>query len=156
MSILSNAIQKMGTSPLTYWSDNGKENISDLMRLFLSNHLIFPITTEPGTPEENGKIEKWWPKCDEWLEGIDNWEDAKNVIDMYVNTYNTKIPHLGLEKLNGFNAYPSEVYCNIALQKTTIYECTIKIDNKGEIPLDEFLRKIYDKLKDKHLFTHCF
>ena len=117
MSILSNAIQKMGTSPLTYWSDNGKENISDLMRLFLSNHLIFPITTEPGTPEENGKIEKWWPKCDEWLEGIDNWEDAENVIDMYVNTYNTKIPHLGLEKLNGFNAYPSEVYCNIALQK---------------------------------------
>ena len=46
----------------------------------------------------------------EWLERID-W---------YVNSYNIKIPQLGLEKLNGFNTNLLKVYFNIALTKTTI------------------------------------
>ena len=62
---LNKAIRDYG-QPGAYFADNGKENVSEAMKNFLSNREfeIDLINTIPGNPEQNGKIEKWWQPLD--------------------------------------------------------------------------------------------
>ena len=78
---------------------------------------------------------------------MDNWEDATNIIEMYIDTYNFQIPHHGLEKINNFHAYPCEIFQNPAFMKTDIDECEILIQNNGSIKVSDFLEIKRKKLK---------
>ena len=134
------AIQNTGETPLAYWSDNGGENTSLLARHFFDVHHIHHITTMPGNPQQNGKIERWWQKLDQFLSGAITWDQVFTIINYYVSVYNYSIPHHGLEKRNGFHCYPFEVYSDRRLQKTNIFQCQIMIDGTAH-PLWRFIRR---------------
>ena len=149
ISTFQAAIENIGETPLIYWSDNGGENRSDLTRHFLRTHNIHQIFTTPSNPQQNGKMERWWRKLDEFLHNATTWDEVFTIIEYYVNIYNYSIPHHGLEKVNGFHCYPFEVFSNRYLQKTTIDDCKIIIDGKHEIPLSEFGRQHEERYDPK-------
>ena len=109
------------------------------MQTFLRSRNIRHVRTLPASPQANGKIERWWTKLDERLEDLESWEQVVEAIEEYVNCYNYKIPHMGLEKINGFHAYPIEVYSNQSIEATTLKETNIIIDGKKTVPLSDFL-----------------
>ena len=137
---LQEAITTWGTSPFVYWSDNGGENISNDTRHFLEQNGIVAVRTQPGNPQQNGKIERWWPGVDKEIQGVQSWYEAFYQICMYVEKYNYEIPHHGLEKIDNMHVPPYAIYSNQFLQKTTLDECNIFIDGKP-VPFREFIHK---------------
>ena len=127
------------TRPLVYWSDNGSENIADITKQFCTEHGIVHCTTIPGNPQSNGKIEAWWHPLEKRLSSVTSWDEIFNEIADYILIYNTKLPHFSLEKINGFHAYPIEIFFNPDLQYSSIDETTINIDGRGEVSLKKFL-----------------
>ena len=80
IQVFNKAIENYGR-PLCYFSDNGKENVGSPMKAFLHHFEIRHITTIPGNPEANGKIEKFWLPLEKRfriklkMELIKNWND---------------------------------------------------------------------------------
>ena len=139
IQVLSEAVSLYGP-PLIFWSDNGTENVNKEMAEFLEQNNIFHVKTIPGNPQSNGKIEKFWPPLDKRLANKNSWQEVEETIQNYIDIYNYKIPHSGLEKIGGFHAYPSEIFFNENYQKTTVDECKIKIDDKGDVTLRSFFK----------------
>lgn len=155
-SVMIEAIEKCNAKPLIYWSDNGLENTAKENKVFYAEQKIEHITTLPGNPQSNGKIEKFWSSMDKRVSKFQDWESLIPNIDKYINDYNTKIPHSGLEKGED-KCYkcPIEVFTDKSLIATDIYSTNIKIDQKGIIPLSEFIkcrRKEEKKLQSSSTF----
>ena len=143
------AVETHGT-PMVYWCDNGGENTADLMKKFLLKNQIHLVTTLPGNPAANGKIERFWRFIDSYLKfkPSKNWEQIEKNITTGIKHYNNAIPHFGLKKEGGAHLTPQAVFTNESLRAITIDDCHIIIDNKGEIPLKDFLR--IDDEKETH------
>ena len=139
VAVLSEVVSLYGP-PLIFWSDNGSENVNQEMDEFLENNHIARVTTLPGNPQSNGKIEKFWPPLEKKLKKCNSWEQIKNQIQNYIEMYNYHLPHNGLEKINGFHAYPSEIFFNERFKKTNLEECKINIDGRGEVSLRSFFK----------------
>jgi transposase InsO family protein len=80
-TVLRRVLAEVGEKPLCVWSDNGTEFQGEF-RDVLERELISPAYTEPYTPQQNGKIERFWPtveKCRDpsqmaaTIEGYNNW-----------------------------------------------------------------------------------
>ena len=140
ISVFQKAIADVSAKPLVYWSDNGLENKSEKMARFCETNSIHQIFTLPGNPQSNGKIEKFWRPLSARIEDAQTWEEMISLIDKYIVDYNTKIPHSALEKgKGGKTSYPCEVYFNESIQASDIDSTFIHIDDKGCIPLSDFL-----------------
>ena len=99
---LNIALQK-NSPPHTIVVDNGKEFIGKHFQQVLSDHNIECHRTHPYTPQENGKIERWWKT----LEGsIVNHE----LLDATINEYNNVWHHRALRELTGKNMTPKEAW----------------------------------------------
>lgn len=80
--VLNIAIQTYG-APCMMWTDNGGENKGQVMLNFLKEKRIYPVFTEPGNPEQNGKIERFWKnleKCTTCPDDIPNYIIKYNTI----------------------------------------------------------------------------
>ena len=58
LSVLIDSIDKHG-KPFAIWSDNGSET-KEVFHQYLMDNKIVHINTRPRTPEQNGKIERFW------------------------------------------------------------------------------------------------
>jgi transposase InsO family protein len=85
------AMRKFG-KPYAFWTDNGGENRGDFQR-YLTKHGINSIFTEAYTPQQNGKIERFWPTLEF---NCINVTEIQRCIDEYNTT-----PHRGLPKNEG-------------------------------------------------------
>lgn len=140
---------KMDVKPLIFWSDNGLENVAHLMKEFLRQENIEQVTTIPGNPQSNGKIEKFWSTLDRNLHGIMEWTSVYACIEKYVYDYNFNIPHTGLGKgKDGLMLTPAEVFYDRELSAVNLESTNIQIDNKGTIPLSEFVIKKHVPVND--------
>ena len=86
VQVLKKTIEEYGR-PYAIWSDNGSENLGDYDS-FLEEQHIFHIRTKSHNPEQNGKIERFWPN----LELATTFNEAKELIKEYNFS-----PHFGLE-----------------------------------------------------------
>ena len=127
------------TTPLAFWTDNGKENVNIKINQLLRSHNIYHIKTKPRTPRANGKIERWWVNLEKTFSKDDTWDIVEQKVDNYVNNYNNMIPHFSLEKIGKFHATPYEVFTSPHLQKTNIHSCQILLDGKP-VSFGNFLR----------------
>jgi hypothetical protein len=85
-SILDNGNQPQ---PHTVWTDNGKEFMGEFED-FLQNRGIKHHTTNVHTPQQNGKIERFWQK-------VDDFGDDGTTFQARIDEYN-ETPHLRLPK----------------------------------------------------------
>ena len=127
-------------TPLAFWCDNGGENTAMLMQKFLEKNDIKLINTAVFSPQSNGKIERFWPEIDRRTKFCQNWDEVEKTIDSFIEYYNNRIPHFGLEKENGIHKTPAKVFFDERLQATVIEEAEIIIDGK-HIKLLDFIRK---------------
>ena len=146
-NVFQNVITTNGVKPLAFWSDNGLENVAKEMKDYLSENNIYQILTLPGNPQSNGKIERFWREMDKHIDGLGSWTQVERGIENFIEFYNYRLPHMGLEKnANGVNKTPAQVYLDDSLKATDINSATIRIDNKESITLADFIH-----LKDKQL-----
>jgi transposase InsO family protein len=85
--------------PVHIRSDNGAEFTARRVRSWLSSLQIKPLFIEPGSPWENGYIESFNGKMrDELLNGeiFYSLKEARIIIEMWRNEYNTIRPHSAL------------------------------------------------------------
>lgn len=99
---LIHALEK-ARKPHTITIDNGGEFIGKSFQDVLKNFNIIDHRTHPYTPQENGKIERWWLTLETHLTSLDN-------LDFIVGEYNNKWMHRGLFKLFKKKLTPSSVY----------------------------------------------
>jgi hypothetical protein len=85
---LEHAMSYSRARPYAIWSDNGGEFKGDFQRL-LDLLGIEHAWTEAYTPQQNGKIERWWPTLERRPPGVPLME--------WVERYN-KIEHLSLPR----------------------------------------------------------
>lgn len=144
---LDEAIKRYQVTPFVYWSDNGGENIARSVIDFLDANGIVPITTKPGNPQSNGKIERFWPNVEKRIKNCQNWDEARETISNYIPIYNNETPHSGLELINGRHPMPGLVFTNPNIQKSSFDNCKIRIDRQ-EISLSMFVRHSISKRAD--------
>jgi transposase InsO family protein len=94
--VLRRIIDETGQQPYALWSDNGTE-FQGTFRDYLEEHHVVPVYTHPYTPQQNGKIERFWRTV----------ERCKIPSGMahHMERYN-QIPHLGLPYLDPDPAKP--------------------------------------------------
>ncbi len=104
---LINALSKYN-KPKTVIIDNGKEFVGKTFKNALKNRKIKCHAVKPYTPEENGKIERFWqtierskPK-DKRLRG--------EYLDLLINEYNTMWNHKGLKEITNLDMTPEEAW----------------------------------------------
>ena len=95
---LKNCIQKTGRKPLLMTTDNGKEFVGEDFVKELQTQGIKHHRITAGEPEENGKIEHWWPN----IEVLSNYNDIGTQIDIY----NKKLTNRALKKYIGQKSTP--------------------------------------------------
>ena len=84
----------------------------------------YPITIKPRNPEQNGKIESFWKKLDDFINGLEE-------IGSYVYKYNYLKAHLGLEKsLNVIYKRSCDVFNDTYLKLKRDYPWTWFKDGK--------------------------
>jgi hypothetical protein len=78
-----------GERPYAIWSDNGTEFKGDF-DTFLQNEHVRHVLTTPYNPEQNGKIERFWPTVEKWDDdgGLMDW------IEGYNATAHTALPRM--------------------------------------------------------------
>lgn len=101
---LLNALQK-APKPHMITIDNGGEFIGKPFQDVLKEYGIEDHRTHPYTPQENGKIERWWLTIETHLISIDH-------LDFIVNEYNNRWMHRGLKKIFNKKLTPATVYNN--------------------------------------------
>ena len=89
--------------PHTIVTDNGKEFIGEPFQKVLKDHNIACHRTNPYSPQENGKMERWWKT----LEGSILNHDSLNAV---INEYNNVWHHRALKDLTGKNITPREAW----------------------------------------------
>lgn len=97
---LKRALQKI-YRPHTLHSDNGMEFWGEDFQKVLEENSINFTTTTPHTPQENGKIERWWQNFDMSLLSLDN-------LDQFVQEYNYYWNHASLYERFGRKTTPAE------------------------------------------------
>ena len=102
---LLNAIGKY-SKPKMITIDNGKEFIGKLFQNVLIVYGIKCFKTHPYTPEQNGKIERFW----ETLEKSAKHELSGKYLEQIVSEYNSVWPHNSLHKLTGKAMTPLEAW----------------------------------------------
>jgi hypothetical protein len=79
--------------PYQIVADNGKEFIGSEFQKILDDNNILAWHTKPYTPEQNGKIERWWKT----MEGtISDYE----LIPQFIDQYNTMFSHRSLKLIS--------------------------------------------------------
>lgn len=139
LKILQQAIQDYGP-PAIFWTDNGGENTADIIRDYLRTIRIYPVYITPRNPEQNGKIEAWWKKLDDFISN-------ETEISRYVEIYNTIKIHTSLEKdENGVFKRPADVYFDQSLKWQRDFPWTWFKDGKEvDFKVDlERKREFYD------------
>ena len=94
LNILKNAIEEYG-KPFAIWSDNGSETKS-IFDEFLNDNGIHHIRTRVYTPQQNGKIERFWRT----FENLYQSETIDEIINNYHNSPHTSLPFISIE-MNG-------------------------------------------------------
>ena len=90
-----------GRAPGVIWTDCGSEFRGQFETYLMENNIQHQ-TTEPNSPQQNGKIERFWRELEKNCDTI-------NEIEPYIYEYN-KTPHWGLEKIGKRHFTPKEVY----------------------------------------------
>lgn len=98
---LQRALNKCEERPHTLHSDNGMEFWGDDFQKVIDTYSIEFTTTTPYTPQENGKIERWWQTFDMALISINN-------LNLFVEEYNYFWNHSSLEARFGRKTTPNE------------------------------------------------
>jgi transposase InsO family protein len=76
---LAVAIRLTGARPYSIWSDNGTEFKGEFDD-YLARERITHVRTDPYNPEQNGKMERWWPSLEKRPAGVGLlvWVDRYN------------------------------------------------------------------------------
>ena len=90
-----------GRIPGVVWTDCGTEFRGEFER-FLHQNLIQHQTTEPYSPQQNGKIERFWRELEKNCSHVGEIEE-------YIRQYHIT-PHMGLKKIPKRHLTPGEVY----------------------------------------------
>jgi len=83
-------------------TDNGKEFEGEFAEVLRSNDINIR-KCKPRTPQENGKLERWWGNFEKTMKGNRN-------ISKFVNEYNNYWSHYGLKGMGFKNMTPSEAW----------------------------------------------
>lgn len=135
IKILSETIDKYG-APSIMWTDNGGENTGQKMLKFLKEKRIYPVTTEPYNPQQNGKIERFWQKLE------DSTSSSEEIPD-YIFRYNMIRAHMALID-NNLRRRPVDVYFNENLRWKRDYPWEWFVDGKQKVfPFNEEKKKFY-------------
>ena len=133
--VLKKAIDIYGP-PCMIWTDNGGENNGQIMRDFLKQYRIYPVFTEPGNPEQNGKIERFWEKLEE------NTYSPSDIFD-YIYKYNMVRAHMSLQCGKRY-LRPKDVFFDKELHWKRGYEWKWFVDGKEQdFPIDKKKKSIY-------------
>ena len=101
--VLKHGLQRHG--PIAFFfTDNGTEFKGDL-RDEIKKRNIWRLFTYPGNPEQNGKVERFWPLFEKTCKRLDQ-------IERFIERYN-KMVHMGLESVKSHYPTPIEVYRSI-------------------------------------------
>jgi transposase InsO family protein len=73
--------------PYCFWTDNGGENRGDFRKMLIELE-VFSVFTDPYSPEQNGKIERFWPLLEFNCSSIED-------VAKYIQEYN-RTPHSAL------------------------------------------------------------
>lgn len=116
---LLKCINQCGSKPYILTTDNGGEFCGELMEAVLKILNIKHWKTKPYTPQQNGKIERYW----RGLEGLHTYADMDN----YIRSYNEILPKRILRQFAH-----DYLHLNISLDQATpdfIYENTKKFES---------------------------
>ena len=87
LKILVETINEKG-KPYCLWSDNGPETKAEFHDYLIKND-IKHVTTKPHSPQQNGKIEKFWIAFESFLEKKKNIDE---IITIYNNSPHESLP----------------------------------------------------------------
>ncbi|KAH0785296.1 Integrase core domain containing protein [Histomonas meleagridis] len=107
MNACANAFQKE-SPPKTMIMDNGTEFQGPFEELLHMNNVEIKKTL-PYTPQQNGKIERWW----DIIERKKTQPLRGEYIDWLVDQYNSKWEHSSLMILTGQRTTPQEAFQSI-------------------------------------------
>lgn len=100
---LEESIRKYG--PVGFlWTDNGGENVGGPTKAVMEREAVALLTTQPCTPQQNGKIERLWPS----LERMTNADPAS--LQRFRDNYNNVIPHTALGWKRPAEAFAEQHY----------------------------------------------
>jgi transposase InsO family protein len=91
--------------PYKLTSDNGTEFTGHDFQEVLQEAEIIHWRTIPYTPEQNGKIERFWGTIEGSLASYEELDEA-------VLNYNYNWPHSALTELTGCKTVPWDAWCN--------------------------------------------
>lgn len=135
VKVLKSAINTFGP-PSILWTDNGGENTGQFMLNFLKINKIYPVTTEPYNPQQNGKIERFWQK-------LEDWTITEEDVEKYIYQYNNCRASMALKNGN-YYLRPRDVFFNLNLRWHRDYEWKWFIDgNESFFPFDAFKKSFY-------------
>ena len=105
---LMNALSK-APKPRYMVNDNGTEFTGGNFQKVLFDHHIIEHRIHAYTPEENGKIERWW----QTLEKSATQPLAEPYLTWLIGEYNSKWDHIGLKELTGNFMTPDEAWSSM-------------------------------------------
>lgn len=85
---MATAVERVGSVPFALWSDNGTEFKAEFDD-FLKSHDIRHVLNDPYTPQQNGKIERWWSSLEQRPKDVP--------LEEWIRRYNT-IEHVSLPR----------------------------------------------------------
>lgn len=87
-NFLNHALE-LNSKPFSIWTDNGGEFKAEFNGLMMRSN-IKHVWTEPGNPQQNGKVERFWQSA----------EKCKNKAELkkWIKEYNN-LPHFSLQKV---------------------------------------------------------
>jgi putative transposase len=93
-AVLARILNATRLRPCVLGSDNGGEFKGDIFVTLLQQRGIIPWYTTPYTPQQNGKIERFWQTMEESTEDTSNREHVGSFIQFYHT-----MPHAGLAQM---------------------------------------------------------
>ena len=111
LDVLKRAIDEYG-EPYAIWSDNGSEN-KGVFHAFLEENSIRHIHTMPYTPQQNGKIERFWSTFEKLLSyGLSIDEIGPDYNNSTHNALPTTIEDIGHKAIRHLRRHmtPNEAY----------------------------------------------
>ena len=106
-AVLKQALARFGPIAI-FFTDNGTEFKGDLKAVLKKNR-IWRMFTFPGNPQQNGKVERFWPLFEKSCKEIDQ-------IERFIHKYNRMV-HMGLESVKSHRPTPLEIYRSIPCWK---------------------------------------
>ena len=87
-NVLKRALEKVNI-PFSVWSDNGGEFKAEFHGVLIQNN-IRKVLTEPYTPQQNGKCERFWATAD----CCADQDELKKWVDQYNTMPHTRLPEV--------------------------------------------------------------